>query len=316
MRLQCAIAALLLPIAACDRNAPAPAGGPEAPGRIPPGYEAFAWGTARERIAGAHGDARPGRDDPDVLVRDVRPGEGGLRDATATEVYFFDAEGRLEEVEVRWQPKRTPEESAAIARALDARFGPHLVAAADEHLYQFAWIGDDTEVRLTYDLRESVPFGPVMTWAARGGEPEAAATALPAATEEGDAPQLPGAGFAGHVRRARAAGLRLAAVEASRGKLLLVFSGPDSAVEVALASDPSDGRLLGSSALPRARLAVPPMARAEAALDRELARGAPVGMTFDHPAKGFVTLRFPAGRWVAFDPSAGDPLAGTSESVP
>lgn len=277
---------------------------------LPAGYRDFAWGAARDEIAAKHPDARPGKRDPSVLVRDVT-----LDGKTATEAFFFDSEKRLVEVEIRYVPKRTPREAAELTRGFDKEFGPHDVPLADENQYQAAWIGDAAEVRLTYDLREQIAFGPVVTWARRegggGAVPSATPSAMPSAAPAAGGAATAGR-FAASVKETRAAGLHLVDVESTGGKVVLVYAGPSEAVEIALAADPKSGALVGTAALPRAVPAegAATQARLEAALDEELAKSLPKTMTFGGPAgmKELVTITFASGRFLSIDPGAKDAL--------
>ena len=276
---------------------------------LPKGYRDLAWGTAREAVATAHPDARPGKRDPTVLVRDVT-----LEGKTATEAFFFDASSRLVEVEIRYVPKRTPREAAELTRGFDKSFGPHDVPLADENQYQAAWIGEAGEVRLTYDLREQITFGPVVTWARREGGGATVAVATPSAKPSA-APAAGGAAtagrFAASVKETRGAGLHLVDVESSAGKIVLVYAGAAEAVEIALAADPKTGTLVGTATLPRALPGeLAGQARLEKALDEELAGGLPRSMTFGGPAgmKELVTLTFASGRFLSIDPNAKDAL--------
>lgn len=276
---------------------------------LPAGYRDFAWGSTRDAVAVKHPDARPGKRDPTVLVRDVT-----LEGRTATEAFFFDAKKGLVEVEIRYVPKRTPREAADLTRAFDKSFGPHDVPLADENQYQAAWIGDAAEVRLTYDLREGIAFGPVVTWARREGGGGAVADATPSVVPSA-APAVGGAAtagrFAASVKETRGAGLHLVDVESSGGKVVLVYAGAAEAVEIALAADPKTGALVGTAALPRAVPGDPEVqARLEAALDEELAKSLPKTMTFGGPAgmKELVTVTFANGRFLSIDPDAKDAL--------
>ncbi len=148
---------LLLLLAACEPSGgPGRSAGPSA-GTEFAGFDGLRWGSPRDEVRRARRDLRPGRKDPRVLVRETsRWGH------PAVEAYFFGDDDRLAEVEVRFEPKRSAEESAGIARALDAERGPHAVSRADATSYQLAWVDGSNEVRLTYDLREEIPFGPVV----------------------------------------------------------------------------------------------------------------------------------------------------------
>ena len=250
-------------------------------------------------------DAHPGQKDPKVLVKPTTiTGQG------ATEAFFFDAAGALDEVEVRYQPKRRPEESATLSINMDKMFGPHEVTLADDNAYQEAWVGAGTEVRLTYDMRPAVPFGPVITYARRAER--APPKPAPSATATSAGPAGAGKAFGAGVKAAREAGMHLASVEARRGKLALLYQSAGEAREVALTSDPKSGALLGAAAIPSSPQPGAGQPRAEEAIDAALAAGEPVSLTFGSGAlEGKATLTFAGGAWITLDPKAPDALAGS-----
>ncbi len=289
-----------------SRGAPSPT--PES--AIPEGYRGTAWGTSREEIAKRNPDVKPGRKDPTILVRDAT-----IAGKLATEAFFFDDRG-LSEVEVRYLPKLTPQESGALGLKMDEMFGAHETTLADEDAYQYAWIGNETEVRLTYDLRDETPFGPVVTYARTAPAPEASPSPSVAASATATAPasKEPGARFGAEVRAARRAGKRLLAVEGAPGKLTLVLGDAAATIEVSLTADPKTGALLGSASLPRAGLESAPKERAEKAIDAELAKGDPIRLTFGGPAgmSDLVTLAWEDDRFVSLNPREKDPLVATT----
>ena len=73
-------------------------------------------------------------------------------------------------------------ESAQIAMKMDGQMGPHEVVLADDNAYQYAWTGVGTEVSLTYDLRDSVAWGPVIAWGPLGAAPAPSTKPLASAT--------------------------------------------------------------------------------------------------------------------------------------
>lgn len=309
------IGSLALALAACRNGGGGGAGSPTATlaSAVPEGYRGTPWGTSREEIAKKHPDARPGKRDPSVLVRDAK-----VAGKAATEAFFFEA-GALSEVEIRYVPKLTPQESGGLGVLMDGMFGPHEIAHSDDDGYQYAWVGDSTEVRLTYDLRETVPFGPVVTYAQIEPVPvESAAPVASATPAKTPAKSDPGPRFGAEVRAARAEGKHLLAVEGAPGKLTLVLGSAESAMEISLTADPKNGTLLGSASLPRAGLESSPKSRVEAAFDAELAKGDPIRLTFGGPAgmNDLVTIVFPGDRFISLDPKQKDPLvSATIEKV-
>lgn len=302
----------LLAVAAC--RAPAAPSGPGTPTplptvNVPEGYHGLGWGTPRGRVQTAFPDARASKTNPKVLVRDTIA--NGM---SATEAFFFDAKDALEEVELRFAPKRTAAESATIGIAMDASMGPHEVPLADDNAYQFAWTGQGTEVRLTYDLRENVAWGPVIAWAPIGS----GAAATPTATVSAGTPKPggeAGACFGTAVRAARRDGMHLTGVESVRGKLTLVFESAGNAKEITLTTDGK--KLLGCATLPRAATSAALQFRAEAALDGQIAHGDPTALEFGgpHGLADLVTLRFADG-WLSLRPKSADALAASSANTP
>lgn len=273
------------------------------------GYGGFAWGTSRAEVMKKHPDAKPSEKNPDVLVR-----PSSIADWPATEAYFFGAKG-LNEVEIKIAPKRSPQEAAALGMSLDRQFhGVHETALADDQMYQFAWFGEDTGVRLTYDLRESATWGPVLTYALRS-----APRAPPSPSATSATPVVsgaPGKSFGNAIRAARTAGLNLTGASAERGRLTLIYGDATRAVEILLTSDPKTGALLGYAELPRSpRKGL--QRGAEAILDTELKSGEVTKLTFGGKAglENVITVHFGA-RHVQLDPKAPDILIGGSYNKP
>lgn len=277
------------------------------------GFRSLAWGSTRKQVKREYPDVTPGKKDPSVLVRETT-----AMGKPVTEAFFFDEGGGLEEVEVAYREKLSPHESAALALSLDGMFGVHATSHADDHRYQFAWIGQDTEVRLTYDLRESITFGPVLGYALRRERPE---PAPPGAASATNVPAGAGAGarFAASIRAARKEGLRLVAAEATAsGRLTLVYGDSSRAVEISLAANPKSGELIGSAELPRASAGTAVQRSAETAIDAELARSDPERLVFGGKPglEDVLTLEFPNGRYVQLQPGAPSLFVGGSANKP
>lgn len=283
--------------------------------KVPEGYHGMSWGTPRARVEQSDPGLAPSKKDPKILVRD-----SSANGMTGTEAFFFDANGGLEEVELRFSPKRTPKESAELGLTMDESMGPHEVAAADDNGYQFVWQGTGTEVRLAYDLRDSVPWGPVISWAPASLSSATAPTGGSPASTPGT-PSVsgnPGPCFVSAIRTARSAGMHLNAVEGGRGRLTLVYETSGTAKEIALTADPKTGKLLGCATLPRAASSAPLQFRAETALDEEVAHTEPVALKFGGPAalRDVITVQFKDGSWLSLQPGAGDALVARSGNTP
>ena len=277
--------------------------------QVASGYSGLAWGTSRADVLKKHPDAKPSEKNPEILVR-----PSTIADWPATEAYFFGEKG-LEEVEIKIAPKRSPQESAALGMALDRQFrGVHETSLADDGMYQLAWFGEDTDVRLTYDLRESAAWGPVVTYAVRTAPRATPVPSNGAATPV--ASGAPGKNFGNAIRGARKAGLSLTGASAEPGRLTLVYGDATKAREIILTSDPKTGALLGYAELPRSpRKGL--QRSAEAVLDSELESGDVTRLAFGGKA-GFdhlVTLHFGA-RHVVLDPKAPNIYAGGSANRP
>lgn len=314
------IAAWLLLSAGCGGNG---GGAPGAQPTPPPenlaadafavksGYGDLAWGASRAQVLQSVDGAKPSAKNPDVLVRETK-----FEDLwPATEAYFFGEKG-LEEVEIRIAPKRSPQEAASLGMALDRKFrGTHETSLADDQMYQLAWFGEDTDVRLTYDLRESATWGPVVTYAVRNAP---RATPAPsgggAVTPAAGGP--PGRNFANAIRGARKSGLHLTGASAEPGRLTLIYGDATKGFEIIVTSDPKTGALLGYAELPRSpRKGL--QRGAEAMLDKELLTSDVTKLTFGGKAglENLVTVHF-GGRHLQLDPKAPDILVGGSYASP
>jgi len=275
------------------------------------GYGDLAWGTTRAQVLEKVPGAKPSAKNPDVVVRDTK-----FEDLwPATEAYFFGARG-LEEVEIKIVPKRSPQEAASFGRKLDRQFkGTHETSLADDHMYQLAWFGDDTDVRLTYDLRESAAWGPVITYAVRSA-PRATPTPSAGGAVTPLAGGPPGKSFANAIRGARKAGLHLTGASAQAGRLTLIYGDVTKSYEVLLTADPKSGALIGYAELPGAP--TKGLQRgAEAMIDKELLTSDVTKLTFGGKAglENFVTLHF-GPRYLQLDPKAPDILVGGSYAKP
>ena len=274
------------------------------------GYEGLAWGTSREEVLKKHPDAKPSAKNPKVLVRASKI----AGDWPATEAYFFGERG-LEEVEIKIEPKRSPQEAAALGISLDRRFkGTHETSLADDHMYQLAWFGEDTDVRLTYDLRESMTAGPVITFAMRtAARPTATVSSAPSTPSPGGSPAKQ---FSNGIRGARKLGLALTGASAEPGRLTLIYGDAQKAVELIVTSNPKTGEVLGYVELPRSAKKGNQRS-AEAVLDTELKKGDVTKIVFGGKA-GFehlITVWF-GDRFVTLDPKADNLLAGGSYAKP
>lgn len=273
------------------------------------GYAGLPWGASRSEVQKKIPDAKPSAKNPDVLVR-----AGRIADWPMTEAFFFGERG-LDEVEVKIEPKRSPQEAAALAISLDRKFrGTHETSLADDHMYQLAWFGGDTDVRLTYDLRESMTWGPVITYAVR-----TAARATPAVTAGAGTPVAggsPGKQLSAGIRNARKAGLSLTSASSEPGRLTLIYGDATKAFELIVTSDPKTGQLLGYVELPRSPKKGTQRG-AEAVIDNELKKSDVTKIVFGGKAglEHLVTVWFGA-RFVTLDPKAGDLLAGGSYAKP
>lgn len=307
-------------VAACSSPPPDPAAAPTPvpdfaakEAAVGSGFRALAWGATSEQVKKEYPDVEPGKKDPSVLVRETT-----ALGKPVTEAFFFGKTGGLEEVEVAYREKLSPHESAALALELDGMFGVHQTSHADDHRYQFAWIGRDTEVRLTYDLRESVTFGPVLSYAVRREAPAPSPTATPGGgtvVKGGSA----GSRFAASVRAARKDGLHLVGAEASAGKLSLIYGDASRAVEISLAANPKTGELLGAAELARAPSPGAAVQRsAEAAIDAELASSEPRKLVSGGKPglDDVLTLELENGRYVQLQPGAPNLLVGASRNKP
>ena len=280
---------------------------------VPEGYHTIGWGTPHARVLAAYPDLHPSKNNPRILIHEITANH-----LPATEAFFFDLKDEMEEVEVRFSPKRSPLEAADLARGMDEQMGPHDVPLADDNAYQFAWTGTGTEVRLTYDLRDEVAFGPVIAWAPVGSAPVAShvVPATAAATTPAGGTSA-GSCFATAVKSAREGGMHLTGVEGGHGKLTLVFESAGSAKEINLTADHNQ-KLIACGSLARASGTGAVQFRAEGCLDRLLGKGPPTGLKFGGPG-GFadlVTLSFKDGGYVSLKPGAADALMGCSANSP
>lgn len=277
--------------------------------KVESGYAGLPWGASRSEVEKKFPDAKASAKNPDVLVR-----AGKIADWPMTEAFFFGERG-LDEVEIKIEPKRSPQEAAALAISLDRKFrGTHETSLADDHMYQLAWFGEDTDVRLTYDLRESMTWGPVITYAVRtAARPTAEPTASVSTPSPGGSP---GKQLSSGIRNARKSGLSLTSATAEPGRLTLIYGDATKALELIVTSDPKTGQLLGYVELPRSAKKGTQRG-AEAVIDNELKKSDVTKIVFGGKA-GFehlVTVWF-GSRFVTLDPKAPDLLAGGSYAKP
>ena len=208
---------------------PSPPPSPAGERYVPNGYSGISWLAPKAEVQRLVPDlTRPASAKSNVLVR-----QHTINDRPAAEAYFFNDEDLLVEVELRLKPKLAPEESAALAMWLDARYGPHEITLSNETRYQFVWSGADTEVYFTYDLTDDVPEAPHVNYTFH--DPQASSGAGPTPAEQ----------FAADALKAFSEGWSVLDIVAGKTRFVLIIGQGGDRQKLMLDLDPKTSHTIG-----------------------------------------------------------------------
>lgn len=267
---------------------------------VPEGYQGIDWLTPRSTIATTVAELRAADDGRNTLYR-----RHEVRGHAATEIYFFDDENRLIEVELRLKPKLDAATAGELARHYDRLFGPHQVTRADASRYQFVWSGADTEIYFTYDITDAVPEAPIVNFTWR--DPSATQTeAEPVASDE----------FARAALRLMVDGWTLIDVAGGKTRFVMILGLRGSRQKLTLDLDPEHGHVKQFDA--GAPYDVGEIGKTKSAAEtaikvRLTTVGGPIAVL---QRDGLTYLIFEDGSFVSLEPGSADLLKEAGGSLP